>query len=151
MKWNDINAITTIVNTAASYRAGSRTQGLAHASRALNLLTYTLSPLPFLGWSFSEVESWAEKPLALSSALLFRIQEGKVWVPHSTKTEERAGTLPEQSQEKQWAHTSGEGAPAEHPEPRAAGAHPPGGRAAERASEPSQHALHRGLHDDVPH
>jgi hypothetical protein len=51
-----------------------------------------------------------------------------VWVPNSTKTEkcQRAGALPEQSQENQWAHTPGEGATAELSESRAAGAHPAG-------------------------
>lgn len=73
--------------------------------------------------------SWnlGREPTGLSSAL-FRIQERKVWVPNSTKTEkcQRAGALPEQSQENQWAHTPGEGATAELSESRAAGAHPAG-------------------------
>lgn len=76
-----------------------------------------------------------------------------MWVPSYAKAEKfgRAAALPEQSHEKWWTRDPSEGAAAERPEPGAAGAHAAGGGAAPRAREPPQHALHRGLHDDVPH
>lgn len=88
----------------------------------------------------------------LLSSLHFRLPERKVWVPHSTEAEKFRGAaaLPEQSQEKRRTREPSAGAAAERPEPRAVGAHAPGGGAAQRAGQPSQHTFHRVLHDDVP-